>query len=321
MSNTLVFSGVSRNRKTLAIIAITVGVLFVALIGIRYAAAVAPADYGLKEGDTVSAAGSDDPDVYIVNELGYKRLFLNPVIFGFYGHLGGFANVKSVTPATRDAFPTSGLFRLDGDLKVYGVESTGEDTGVLHWVNTTGAQAVADDPNFFKKVFVINQNEFNWYTKGSDYTSVSQVPSYVRGTPTIPTPGAVTVSLSPSNPASQTVTQGSYGVTVMAMRLSGTGTVNELSFKRGGAGATTDFDNLYIYDGARRLTAGRTLSSSEGTVTFISLGIAVSGTKDLTLVADHSSTAGAGNVNNFSLTNVKLSSGTASGFPVVSNNY
>ena len=52
------------------------------------ASAVTPADYGLREGDVVSAAGSDDPDVYIVNELGYKRLFLNPAIFNFYGHLG-----------------------------------------------------------------------------------------------------------------------------------------------------------------------------------------------------------------------------------------
>src|SRR3989344_449717 len=80
----------------------------------NYAGAVAPADYGLKEGDLISAAGSDDPDVYIINEMGYKRLFLNPVIFGFYAHLGGFANVKNVSPATRDAFITSGLYRVDG---------------------------------------------------------------------------------------------------------------------------------------------------------------------------------------------------------------
>ena len=56
----------------------------------------------------------------------------------------------------------------------------GEDAGVLHWVNTTGEQAVADDPEFFKKVFCINSNEFNGYSKGSDYISVNQVPSYSR---------------------------------------------------------------------------------------------------------------------------------------------
>ena len=146
----------------------------------------------LKEGDTISATGlpgqgSSDPDIYIANEWGYKRLFLNPIIFGFYGHLGGFAKVKNITSTTRDILVTSGLFRncetnLAGqaDQKVYGVEITGEDTGTLHWVNTTGAQAIQDDPDFFKKVFCINSNEFNWYTKGSDYTSVNQVPAYTR---------------------------------------------------------------------------------------------------------------------------------------------
>src|SRR3989344_1049202 len=137
---------------------------------------------GLKEGDTISAAGSSDPDIYIPNIYGYKRLFLNPAIFNFYGHLGGFRNVKNATAVTRDKMVTSGLFRNceTNDPKVYGVEINGEDTGLLHWVNTTGAQAIADDANFFKKVFCINTNEFNWYSKGSNYTSVNQVPIYSR---------------------------------------------------------------------------------------------------------------------------------------------
>lgn len=138
----------------------------------------------LKDGDVISAGGSSDPDVYIVNPHGYKRLFLNPAIFGFYGHLGGFSKVKSAISTTvRDTFVTSGLFRNceTNDKKVYGVEVTGEDTGMLHWVNTTGEQAVADDANFFKKVFCINTNEFSWYKKGSDYTSVNQIPDYARG--------------------------------------------------------------------------------------------------------------------------------------------
>ena len=143
---------------------------------------VSLAALSLKEGDVVSAIGSADPDVYIANAWGYKRLFLNPAIFGFYGHLGGFSKVKKVASSTRDTLVTSGLFRNceTNDVKVYGVESTGEDTGVLHWVNTTGAQAVADDPEFFKKVFCINSNEFNWYKKGTDYTSVNQIPAYTR---------------------------------------------------------------------------------------------------------------------------------------------
>ncbi len=136
----------------------------------------------LKEGDVISAAGSSDPDVYIVNAWGYKRLFLNPVIFKFYGHLGGFSKVKTTVAPTRDTLVTSGLFRNCeiNDKKVYGVETTGEDTAMLHWVNTTGAQAVADDSDFFKKVFCINSKEFSWYKQGTPYTSVNQIPAYTR---------------------------------------------------------------------------------------------------------------------------------------------
>ena len=145
-----------------------------------------PEQYNLKDGDVVSAGGSDDPDIYIVNVHGYKRLFLNPVIFNFYGHLGGFSKVKNIASTTRNVFPTSGLFRNceTNDPKVYGVEVTGEDVGMLHWVNTTGAQAVLDDPDFFKKVFCINNNEFSWYKKGTAYTSVNQIPLYSRTTST-----------------------------------------------------------------------------------------------------------------------------------------
>ncbi len=141
-----------------------------------------PSDFGLKEGDLISAIFSDDPDVYIINDQGYKRLFLNPEIFKFYSHLGGFINVKLVTKEVVDAFSTSGLFRdcESNDKKVYGVDISGEDTGKLHWVNTTGDQAVKDDPNFFKKVFCINNKEFGWYPKGNEFETVKDIPNYER---------------------------------------------------------------------------------------------------------------------------------------------
>ncbi len=316
------------SKKTLVI---AISMLLVA--GLVYvvapkAGAVAPSDYGLTEGNTISAAGSSDPDVYIVNSWGYKRLFLNPVIFGFYGHLGGFAKVKTVSPATRDAFVTSGLFQLVGNPKVYGVETTGEDTGVLHWVNTTGAQAVADDPNFFKKVFVINQNEFNWYTKSStDYTSVSQVPNYSRvaGVTPTPTPGAVNVSLASDNPGASTLTTKANGVTYMKIALSGNGTVSSVRVVRQGPGSTSDFSNVYLYDGARRLTTGRIPSSSDGSVTYSNLNFQVNGSAVLSVVADMSSSgATAGDVNYFSIPSgsIVLSSGTVGGsFPLNSSNF
>ena len=186
--------------------------LLLVVVGLKSSSAAKPSDFNLKEGDLISAIFSSDPDVYIVNEHGYKRLFLNPEIFKFYSHLGGFANVKLVTPEVRDAFPTSGLFRdcEDNDQKVYGIQVEGEDKGELHWINTSGEQAVKDDPDFFKKVFCINKKEFNYYHKGAELPSVKEVPNYTRhetvpATPAIPAiPATPAIPASPSHPFSPT---------------------------------------------------------------------------------------------------------------------
>src|SRR3989338_6913893 len=156
--------------------------VLVVLFSSRFSNATKPSDYGLKEGDLISAIFSDDPDVYIINEQGYKRLFLNPEIFKFYSHLGGFANIKLVTPEIRDSFPTSGFFRNceDNDQKVFGTSVEGEDAGRLHWINKSGDQAVQEDPDFFKKVFCINRKEFNWYPRGNEFKELREVPQYHR---------------------------------------------------------------------------------------------------------------------------------------------
>ena len=99
--------------------------------------------------------------------------------------------MKGVSPATRDAFPTSGLFRNceSGAQAVYGLEVTSEDVAVLHWINMSGSQAVSEDANFFAKVFCINNSEQALYPMGSNYTSLSQVPDYSRyGGGSTPTP-------------------------------------------------------------------------------------------------------------------------------------
>jgi hypothetical protein len=144
--------------------------------------AAKPSDYGLNEGDLISAVFSNDPDIYIINNDGYKRLFLNQDIFSFYGHLGGFFNVKLVTTEVRDAFVTSGLLRNceANDTKVYGVNINGEDTGTMSWVDVSGNTAVSQDPEFFKKIFCINDKEFKWYPKADTFKSVRDVPDYAR---------------------------------------------------------------------------------------------------------------------------------------------
>ena len=155
-------------------------VMFLGIAGGSHAAK--PFDYGLKEGDLISAMFSDDPDVYIINENGYKRLFLNAEIFNFYGHLGGFFNVKLVSPEVRDTFPTSGLFRNceDNDSRVFGVNIEGEDIGKLRWLDASATSTLSEDPAFFNKVFCINRKEFNWYPKGLHLKALKDLPKYER---------------------------------------------------------------------------------------------------------------------------------------------
>jgi len=253
--------------KTAAILTAVSTVLSLSGVLSLTAFAVVPSDYGLKEGNTISAAGTNDPDVYIVNDWGYKRLFLNPQIFNLYGHLGGFAAVKNVSPTTRDAFVTSGLFRVDGTEKVYGIESVSEDVAVLHWVNTSGAQAVLDDPNFFKKVFIINQAEFNLYTVGSTYTSVNQVPSYARVPGATPTPtGPLSAMLASDNPVSGTLMETQSMADLAHFQINGSGTVTNLELKRLGVSGDTTISDVYLFVNGARVSDSGNVSS--GLITF-----------------------------------------------------
>ena len=128
-----------------------------------------PEDYGLKEGDLIRAEG--DFDIFIINQYGYKRLFLNPAIFEMYGHLGGWEDVKTVSPAVRDAFITSTHYRWadDSDGKVYHLEVSGEDTGILHWINMN-ANNFLSQGGTSNAIFTINKSELDWYPKGPDLT-------------------------------------------------------------------------------------------------------------------------------------------------------
>ncbi len=121
-------------------------------------------------------------------------------------------------------------------------------------------------------------------------------------TPTTPASG-FSLALASDNPAASAIPKGAAGVTVLKFTVSGTGTLDALTFKRTGIGATADFASagLYLYDGDARLTNGRSINSTTHEVSFLSLALKVEGTKTLKLVADVSSTATASNRSAFEL--------------------
>ncbi|HXK37049.1 MAG TPA: hypothetical protein VJ553_05715, partial [Candidatus Paceibacterota bacterium] len=142
-------------------------------------------------------------------------------------------------------------------------EVTSEDVAVLHWVNTTGAQAVADDPNFFKKVFCINNLEQALYGVGSDYTSVSQVPDYTRG---VGVTGPFGASLAGDNPASSTLLEDQGLADLAHFNVTGSGKVTKFVLKRLGVSGDDVFDFAFLFVNGIRVSDG--LTFSDNTLTF-----------------------------------------------------
>lgn len=119
---------------------------------------------------------------------------------------------------------------------------------------------------------------------------------------TVPATGLV-LALASDNPASATLPKGASAVAILKFNVSGNGTLNDLTFKRKGVGATADFASagFYVYEGGTRLTSGKSLNSTTHEVSFVNLGLAVAGTRTLTLVADVATGATAGSSNYFEL--------------------
>ncbi|MEK7574142.1 MAG: hypothetical protein AAB514_01265 [Patescibacteria group bacterium] len=122
---------------------------------------------------------------------------------------------------------------------------------------------------------------------------------------TTTTTSGLTLALASDNPAAATIPSGVTGSNFLKFTVSGKGTLSSLSFKRNGLGAVADFvsSGLYLYDGATRLTSGRSLNSTTHEISFLNLALAVDGTKTLSLVADiaTSSVATAGAYHYFTL--------------------
>lgn len=103
--------------------------------------------------------------------------------------------------------------------------------------------------------------------------------------------GQVSVSLASDTPTGVTLPKGATAVEMAKFKFVGTGTVNSLKLHRYGVGEASAFANVYLYEGDKRLTNGRSISSSSQMAEFSNLNWSVSGTKYLTVVVDITSDA------------------------------
>lgn len=111
------------------------------------------------------------------------------------------------------------------------------------------------------------------------------------GTVVTPVGGAVTVTLAADTPASMTLPMKATGVTYLKFNVTAGAnavTLSTLTLHRIGVGSYNDLSNVYVYDGANRLTSGRTLTSDTNQAVFSNLNVALTAgqTKTLSVLAD-----------------------------------
>jgi hypothetical protein len=107
------------------------------------------------------------------------------------------------------------------------------------------------------------------------------------GGTTVPQTGPVTVSLSTTNPASGVLVAGQATADLAHFNFSGNGTVTAVTLQRIGVSADSTLSNVYLFDGATRLTDAASVSNN-GTVTFTAPGglFTVSGSKTISVKSD-----------------------------------
>ena len=119
----------------------------------------------------------------------------------------------------------------------------------------------------------------------SSTTGVSCATGEVTATATAT--GPVTVTLATDNPASGSFIAPASGVVFAKFTFTGAGPVTSIKLQRTGISASTTLSNIYLYDGATRLTDGASLSS-DNTATFNAPNgiFTVAGSKTISVVAD-----------------------------------
>ncbi|MCK5292997.1 MAG: hypothetical protein KAR39_13385, partial [Thermoplasmata archaeon] len=144
---------------------------------------------------------------------------------------------------------------------------------------------------------------------------------------TTPVPaGGVSVSLAATTPASATVPSNATGVVFTNVNLSasdeGDAIITGIAIKRTGVGATTDISKVYLYDGATRLTTGKTVSASTNEAIFTNLNVTVAAgaTRTLSVVANiANSVSGQHAFGIASASAITTASAVSGSFPVTGN--
>ncbi len=252
-----------------------------------------------------------DPSVYAVSPDGTLHwIETEAVAEALYGGSGWGAFVHDV-PDTFFADYTDGISLMSADSLYDGaLVSDGSDTflmwdGELRAVSSAGMSA-----NRLQSAHVMSTSvDLSALTAGSDLSGVSgeisDTAQMVEGDAALPS-GGLSISLASSTPAGVTVPGGANGVEMTKWAVTASGADAELGaldVTLGGIGATTNFDNVFLYEGTVRLTEGRSVNSATRTATFSNLAFAVAEgqTRYLSLVTTTATAAPGGATASFGI--------------------
>lgn len=217
----------------------------------------------------------------------------------------------------------------DGSVITYAGDTT------RYVVSAGSKRKIASDAVFasngFNPAFVLTTTVV--YPNGTDITTrecaLADVIAICGAVPPVAT-GSVVVSLASDTPPSATVPKNASSVSLAKFNItagSAAANIDGLQIRRIGVGSTSDFSNIYLYDGnGTRLTTGRTINSSTNVAEFngLNLAIAAGQTVSVVVVGDFSSPSVTGGQHSFEITTggavTMIGSGTVGGsYPVRGN--
>lgn len=281
--------------------------------------------------------------VYYYGTDGKKYLF--PTSSTYFSWYSDFSAVKVITQAELEAVPFGGnvtykpaskLVKFPGDAKVYAIDKG----GVLRHLASEAVASALYGTEWYKPATLdsIPEGFQANYTTGSDVAAASDFSktTVAASAPDIGTDkglgatpvvsGALTAALAADNPTGSVLPGSSSSITVLKVNLTaGSAAVNltGLTVKSTGVGSANDFTNLYVYEGANRLTSGRTLASQTKEATFsFAYSVPANTTKTLSVLVDvasiATSVATSGDTHAFSVTALGTTA-SVTGLPVTGN--
>ena len=227
--------------------------------------------------------------------------------------------------ATGSAFTSSSMYPAGTLVKT-------ADATQVYYIDGSSKRPVTDagfTANRLNMNYVLTVSDLSAYSAGSSITAMeSEIANPMSGAVTggIVSGSGLTATVASDSPGAQVAPISATNVPLMKFNLTaasdGAVSVSSVSIKRLGVGSSADFTYIYLYDGAKRLTTGRTINSSSNIAQFSNLGLTVPAgtTKTLTLSADIS-TGTAGNFSYFQIlsSDVSASAVVNGSFPLMSN--